>query len=852
MGIEGIIMISIQGMYKSYSSKYTGKQVVFSDFTMNLPQKGFVSILGKSGCGKTTLLNILGAIDRIDQGQVVSFKYDLSKFSNNNKRMDEYRKNIVGFVFQNYNLIHSISVYKNLALPLEMQGYTKVEISNKINQVLQEVDMVEYKERMPYELSGGQQQRIAIARAIIKDAKVLLADEPTGNLDSTTAKEILTFLKEISKSRLVVFVTHEEEYASEYSDQLIKLQDGRIINDYSMKQVSIETQNKKASKLSIRTIFNRSLSHLKTGILKTVLITTLFAVMIGIFTFSITTVRTSKEDILESAIQSRDDFVTNVHGVGLIETNDGLLAFYGGGYGHENLIAVDAYNELIEKYGNNNILLTSHINIMNDFDLDSDLFNSDIDPVILNFLDSSTSYEIPKLEGTVPDTADEIIISDYLAMLVFDTEDVIGEILEINRYEAYSDYTEKELTIVGIIHTNYRVNIVTQDSVKNDYIYSGSTNLTPDPGYQFIERNVYAQAYALSTVFDNLDSVHKNPLNELAGKAINLNIHYGENMAFATGDFYSSDIINLSTVKGSLPIQDNEIAISSNQLETLFSDYSTEISDLLNDNITFTQFKTLLEISNLTISYDDVFFEEMYQGTIPSSFNIVGVYEKRTDGNQFIDNESVVLTTSLISELNAIHPYSYPGISVINSSNLLKDILNDIQESEFINLHNVAWTFDPIVILNRQGALYLYRAIETFEDNILPLMSILLYIAIAFTFVLLFLYSYLSTMTNKKQIGIYRSLGFSNGDVLKMYAIEHGLITIISMIIGFIGGYIVIQNITSMVFENTIYSDIPLISISSQEALIILGLSIGLLLLTSVLPLYKLLRMTPINIINKE
>lgn len=846
-------MISIQRMYKSYSSKYTGKQVVFSDFTMNLPEKGFVSILGKSGCGKTTLLNILGGIDRINQGQVLSFGYDLSKFSNNNKLMDEYRKNIVGFVFQNYNLIHSISVYKNLALPLEMQGYLKEEISNKIDQVLQEVDMVEYKERMPYELSGGQQQRIAIARAIIKDAKVLLADEPTGNLDSATAKEILVLLKEISKSRLVVFVTHEEEYASEYSDHLIKLQDGRIINDYSMKQVSVETQTRKASKLSIRTLFNRSLSHLKTGILKTVLITTLFAVMIAIFSFAITTVRTSKEDILVSAIQSRDDFVTNVHGVGLVETNDGLLAFYGSGYGHENLIAVDAYNELIEQYGNNNILLTSHINIMNDFDLDSDLYNSSIDPVILNLLDSSTTYDIPNLEGNVPVTSDEIIISDYLAFLVFDTENVIGETLQINRYEAYSDYTEKELTIVGIIQTNYKENNYDiLGSIHDDYVYRGSTNLTPDPGYQFIERNVYAQAFALSTVFDDLDSVHKNPLNNLSGKAINLNVHYGEDRSFATGDFYNSDIVNLSTVKGTLPTQDNEIAISSNQLESLFPNYLSEISDLLDGSITFTQFKTLIELDSLTISYDDGFFEELYQGTMPSTFNIVGVYEKRTDGNQFVDDQSVVLTTTLIHELNTIQPYSYPGISVINSSTELEEILDDIQKSEFVNLHAVAWTFDPIVILNRQGSLYLYRAIETFEDNILPLMSTLLYISIAFTFVLLFLYSYLSTMTNKKQIGIYRSLGFSNGDVLKMYAIEHGLITFTSMIIGFIGGYIVIQKITTMVFQSTIYNDIKLISISSQDALLILGLSISLLLLTSVLPLYKLLRMTPINIINKE
>ena len=360
--------------------------------------------------------------------------------------------------------------------------------------------------------------------------------------------------------------------------------------------------------------------------------------------------------------------------------------------------------------------------------------------------------------------------------------------------------------------------------------------------------------FALSTVFDGLNSVHKNPINPLgsAGMAINFNVHYGDEIGHARGDFYNSDIVNLSSLKGRLPLQEDEITISSNQLQYMFPDNLSDITDLMNDTITFTQFKDIIGIGEVTISYDNELFEELYKETLPPTFQMVGVYEKRIDGNQFHDNESVVVTSSLVEELNTLYPYYKPGISVINTSDQAKDLLIHIQKSDFISIYNPISRFDTVVILNRQGVLNLYRAIETFEDNILPLMSTLFYVSIAFTFVLLFLYSYLSTMTNKKQIGIYRSLGFSNIDILKMYAIEHGLITILSMLIGFIGGYIVIQNITSMVFDNTIYSDVKLISISSQDALIILGLSIGLLLLTSVLPLYKLLRMTPISIINKE
>ena len=321
-------MIKISNMYKSYSSKYTGKQEVFKDFSIDFPSKGFVSILGKSGCGKTTLLNVIGGIDSIDKGYVNVFGYDISKYSNGNTLIDEYRKDIVGFVFQSYNLINNISVYKNLALPLEMQGYSSEEIKVKIEEVLTKVEMIEYKNRMPYELSGGQQQRVSIARALIKKSKVVLADEPTGNLDSATAIEILKLLKEISKDRLVIFITHDQEYADTYSDEVVQIKDGKITNGYKLSlDKNLEDIKKAKSKVGLKSIFKNSFENIKLNLVKSLLIILLFATTITVMASSIALITTSKEEVLSNIMNSQtDDFITNITGSNIVTTSNDEFA----------------------------------------------------------------------------------------------------------------------------------------------------------------------------------------------------------------------------------------------------------------------------------------------------------------------------------------------------------------------------------------------------------------------------------------------------------------------------------------------------------------------------------------------
>lgn len=223
-------MLRVEKLNKYYNRGHSNEIHVINNTTFALPNEGLVVILGSSGSGKTTLLNSLCGIDNVDSGKIyiddqVFEKYQAGKF-------DDLRNRYFGYVFQNYNLIGDQSVYDNVAFSLKMIGITnQEEIRRRTIRALSIVKMDKYKNRLAKNLSGGQMQRVSIARAIVKDAKYILADEPTGNLDRKNTIITMSILKEISKTRLVVMVTHEKELAYAYADRIMEIKDGVIIKD---------------------------------------------------------------------------------------------------------------------------------------------------------------------------------------------------------------------------------------------------------------------------------------------------------------------------------------------------------------------------------------------------------------------------------------------------------------------------------------------------------------------------------------------------------------------------------------------------------------------------------------------
>ena len=219
-------MLQLKKITKEYPIGNDSKLKALKGISLNFRKSEFVSILGPSGCGKTTLLNIIGGLDHYTSGNLVINNKSTKDFKD--KDWDNYRNKKVGFVFQSYNLIPNINLLGNVAMGLTLAGIKKSERIILAKEALEKVGLGKQIKKKPNQLSGGQMQRVAIARAIVGKPDIILADEPTGALDSETGIQIMKILKEISKEKLVIMVTHNPELANEYSTRIIKMFDGNL------------------------------------------------------------------------------------------------------------------------------------------------------------------------------------------------------------------------------------------------------------------------------------------------------------------------------------------------------------------------------------------------------------------------------------------------------------------------------------------------------------------------------------------------------------------------------------------------------------------------------------------------
>lgn len=273
-------MLEIKNISKSYVTG-TFTQKALDNFSLKFRREEFVSILGQSGSGKTTLLNIIGGLDKYDEGDLII--NDKSTKSFKEKDWDAYRNNCIGFIFQNYNLITHISILENIEMGMTLSGVGSKEKREKALEALRKVGLEEHAHKKPNQLSGGQMQRVAIARALATDPDIILADEPTGALDSKTSQQIMKLIKEISKDKLVIMVTHNRQLAEEYSTRIVELKDGKLISDSNpIKKVEkdAETFSIRKTAMSFLTALKLSFNNIKTKKGRTAL--TAFASSIGI------------------------------------------------------------------------------------------------------------------------------------------------------------------------------------------------------------------------------------------------------------------------------------------------------------------------------------------------------------------------------------------------------------------------------------------------------------------------------------------------------------------------------------------------------------------------------------------
>ena len=283
--LGGRRVLELRNIVKKYNTG-DSEVAVLKSVNIHFRENEFVSILGASGSGKTTLLNIIGGLDKYTSGDMALVGRSTKEFKD--RDWDSYRNGTIGFVFQSYNLISHLSVIENVKLALSISGQSNAENDKKAKKVLEDVGLVEHLYKKPTQLSGGQMQRVAIARALVTDPKIILADEPTGALDSKTSVQIMELIKEISKTKLVIMVTHNPELAIEYSDRIVRVKDGEIqedTNPYVTSEVVDNGFSLKKTAMAFSSAIKSSFKNLLTKKFRTLM--TVVASSIGIISIGL-------------------------------------------------------------------------------------------------------------------------------------------------------------------------------------------------------------------------------------------------------------------------------------------------------------------------------------------------------------------------------------------------------------------------------------------------------------------------------------------------------------------------------------------------------------------------------------
>ena len=438
--------MEVRNLSKVYRTEY---ELVHALNNMNLvfPKHGLVFIVGVSGSGKSTLMNMLSGVDTPTEGEVIIDGKSL--FAQNKKELFGYRNSYVGLIFQDYNLIEDMNVYDNIKLPLELLGIKDFSI---IDEILKKVDIEDIKYSSVNEISSGQMQRVAIARALVKDSAVILADEPTGNLDSKNTKIVMDLLKEISKDRLVVVITHDDDAAHEYGDQIIEIEDGRILEN-KVQDESINTElpvNRSTDFIQPKIGFKKQLSFTKnfifsnigrslTILILMILISFIGNILCGYVFFNIEKSYTTYQDEYGS------EFIK------LADTYSGYTVNYN----------VDHYIDLFEKYYDSNLIEVYGINYYTNKDdsiEEDNFYKAEVTNLIVD--DGSFEYiDGVSPNSMYPDVA-QIAITDYYVDCYAYYND--GEILEIGDTIRLNGV---QFTICGIVDTSYEkyINYDTSD-----------------------------------------------------------------------------------------------------------------------------------------------------------------------------------------------------------------------------------------------------------------------------------------------------------------------------------------------------------------------------------------------------
>ncbi len=837
-------MLQLKDIKKQYVTGDTAVQAL-KGINLQFRKNEFVSILGPSGCGKTTMLNIIGGLDKYTSGDLII--NGVSTVEYKDADWDNYRNHSIGFVFQSYNLIPHQTVLGNVELALTLSGVGKKEKRERAVKALQQVGLGDQLNKLPNQLSGGQMQRVAIARAIVNDPEIVLADEPTGALDSETSIQVMQLLKQIAKDRLVIMVTHNPNLADKYSSRIVRLLDGQVIEDtnpYEAKDFELEHKKpgKKAA-MSIWTAFSLSLRNLFTKKARTVL--TAFAGSIGII--GIALILSLSSGFQNYIYDVQQDSLSN-YPLTINSTNVDMASFF----------QSSGSNQDREEYPDDD---TVHSN-----NFLGDMFNSMTDSIVQNDLKSLKKYleeniDRDKISG-IQYTYNfnyNIYTEDGYKLNPYEMPDVLKQMLQGNN-------------MAGLYESMMKSATTWSEMMDNPTLIQSQ--------YDLLEGKWPSSAGEILVVVDRYNSIPDYNLYQMGFKSENELI------------YSVMEMLARQQLPDASPEEIKQLAIA--MMQSMGIQYEESEENFSFDEILGTKYKVLLD-SDYFIEGQNADGQKIYVQDLEAdmtdklqsafSLEIVGIVRLRENVSSGALSTPVVYTNALtdyiINATNASAPVAYqranPDIDVttgkpFESGRTMDNVLSlmgvadkDTPASISIyptSFNNKAYVIDVINQYNRdmpdEQKISYTDYMGVLMDSVSIIINAITYVLIAFVSISLVVSSimigiitYISVLERTKEIGILRSIGASKRDISRVFNAETVLVGLLAGILG-----ILVTILLNVALINPIIASLAHIynvaSLPLGGALILIIISVLLTLVAGLIPSGIAARKDPVVALRSE
>lgn len=581
-------MLKLENVSKIY---YTNGIVAtgISKVNLELNIGEFVVITGESGSGKSTLLNVISGIDSYEEGEMYINGKETSHYTE--KDFEEYRKKYIANIFQSFNLINSYTVYQNVELVLLLNGYKRKQIKKKVLDIIDKVGLTKFKNTKVSKLSGGQKQRVAIARAIVKDTPIIVADEPTGNLDTKSAYEIIELLKNVAKDKLVVIVTHNIEQVEKYATRIIKMHDGRMIQNTEIKNINEDSKITQASGKNI-TIPNQY----RLGIRNTFNIFSKFILLFIVFTFMSVAFLSeySAFKLVEHSTEESSGYSANLRDI----SKERILI----NKQNREPFTEDDYNK-IKQLSNINYIVEDDISLDTEFILRNDTLNT------YGYIKDINNFKGNLDIGRMPENDDEIILKankdDYTITQMLD--ETLNSEFSLQKSYREGD-TIKTVKIVGIQYnennTIYDRTFYVSNEVKKlvrSYVHNQYSDMKTLLNDKYVQYNIETSENVepgTAIVNDDLKYQFKN--NKIINQNINIsvsNIYYEDNIDLTITKTFTKSNLKKLTGYTDYSYYQNAIIINPDDYNSLYDKPSYQSSVYVKDASIIDQ--TMSELENL-------------------------------------------------------------------------------------------------------------------------------------------------------------------------------------------------------------------------------------------------------------